>query len=450
MLHELNHLDFLCLVLFIAITIFLGRCSAKNNTNDYLLMGKSLSLPLFIATLTSTWYGGIFGVTQIAYEKGIYVFFTQGLFWYIPYLIFAFFFAKKVRQFNCQSLPELIGLKFGDKARRLSALIIFFHALPTTYGVSLGILLCMIFNCSLVVGLSSGVLFVAIYSMMGGFRAIVKTDAWQFVFMFSAVFAVVITAYKVYGGADFLSSHLPKSHLTIDKTFSYNGVLWLLIASSSTLVHPVFYQRCLAAQSDKVAQKGILIAIGLWLLFDMATTLGGLYARAVLPDTPSEHAYLLFGLKLLPHGLKGLFIAGIAATILSTLDSFLFISGVSLSYDFCKSTKVYAHRLSILASSFVVILLGIIFNTRFEEIWLFMESIFSVGLLFPTLLALWYKKNPSRFLFPAIVFSSFFGYFLVPSDNWSVIAAHMGATTMFMLFHLAKKLPFKIRIFLPQ
>ena len=46
-------------------------------------MGRKLTLPLFIATLVATWYGGIFGVAQIAFENGIYNFVTQGFFWYI-------------------------------------------------------------------------------------------------------------------------------------------------------------------------------------------------------------------------------------------------------------------------------------------------------------------------------------------------------------------------------
>jgi len=47
---------------------------------------------LFVGTLVATWYGGIFGVTFIAFEKGLYNFLTQGVFWYIAYLIFACFY----------------------------------------------------------------------------------------------------------------------------------------------------------------------------------------------------------------------------------------------------------------------------------------------------------------------------------------------------------------------
>src|SRR6478736_1723160 len=54
---------------------------------ELLLMGRKLTLPIFVATLVATWYGGIFGVTALTFEKGIYNFLTQGVFWYLSYLI---------------------------------------------------------------------------------------------------------------------------------------------------------------------------------------------------------------------------------------------------------------------------------------------------------------------------------------------------------------------------
>ena len=69
----------------------------KNSPVELLLMGRKLTLPIFVATLVATWYGGIFGVTAQTFEKGIYNFLTQGVFWYLSYLLFAFFLVKKIR-----------------------------------------------------------------------------------------------------------------------------------------------------------------------------------------------------------------------------------------------------------------------------------------------------------------------------------------------------------------
>ena len=69
----------------------------KENFLDILIMGRRLTLPMFVATLVATWYGGIFGVTEIAFKKGIYNFITQGAFWYVAYIIFAFFVIDRIQ-----------------------------------------------------------------------------------------------------------------------------------------------------------------------------------------------------------------------------------------------------------------------------------------------------------------------------------------------------------------
>ena len=89
----------------------------KDNINsswaEYILMGRRLTLPLFVATLVATWYGDILGVTQIAFQYGIYTFLTQGIFWYISYLLFAIFLARYIRRMQILSFPELFSKLVG-------------------------------------------------------------------------------------------------------------------------------------------------------------------------------------------------------------------------------------------------------------------------------------------------------------------------------------------------
>ena len=96
------------LVLTFAVAIY-GHYRQKKPQNtalDYLLMGRQLTLPLFVATLVATWYGGIFGVNEITFNYGIYNFVTQGFFWYVAYIIFAFLLLKEWP--NISPLPCLI------------------------------------------------------------------------------------------------------------------------------------------------------------------------------------------------------------------------------------------------------------------------------------------------------------------------------------------------------
>ena len=111
---------------------------------DYLLMGRQLTLPLFVATLVATWYGGIFGVNEITFNYGIYNFVTQGAFWYISYLIFAFFITDKIARFKSVTLPDLTGQMFGPKSAKVAAIFTFFYITPVAYVLSLGMFLHMV------------------------------------------------------------------------------------------------------------------------------------------------------------------------------------------------------------------------------------------------------------------------------------------------------------------
>ena len=95
-------------VLFITFaSIFYGQKIKKTSgVLETLLMGRKLTLPLFTATLVATWYGGIFGVTKIAFNQGIYNFVTQGAFWYIAYIVFALFMVDKILQSSHSSKPN--------------------------------------------------------------------------------------------------------------------------------------------------------------------------------------------------------------------------------------------------------------------------------------------------------------------------------------------------------
>lgn len=409
----LNYLDLLIMGFFILTFLlvpkfFKNKVTHSSYDQDYLLMSRGLSLPLFVATLTSTWYGGILGVTQIAYENGIYSFFTQGLFWYAAYFIFAVFLAKKVREKKVMSLPELVGQKFGEKSRKLSAIILFFHALPVTYAISVGILLQLCLGIDFLWAQILGVSIVAIYTSIGGFRGVVITDCLQFILMFIAVLMVTFACLYRFGGISFLTTALPSHYFTWhgDHHFS-SALIWLFIACTSTFIHPVFYQRCLAAKSDTTAVLGIFLAMVFWLIFDLCTMLGGMYAKALLPNTNSATAFLELGCQLFPHGFLGLFLSGVLATILSTLDSFMFVSGTSISYDLIGKHSYlgkYAHQISILFSGGLVIVLGLMFKSNFEATWLFMEGAFSTSMMVPVLASVWLNKRFSdgNFLIPAL------------------------------------------------
>lgn len=389
---------FLVLLLTLASILYGNRVkktlpeSEQLGAVELLLMGRRLTLPLFVATLVATWYGGIFGVTALAFEKGIYNIITQGFFWYVSYLIFAFVLVKKIRDYQIITIPELAGKLFGPKAQKVTAVLNFFNLLPLAYTISLGLFLQALFGGSLFYNTLGGVLLVTLWSMWGGFRAVVFSDVVQFFFMILSVVLVVAFAWAQMGSPLVLYDMLPASHFDPTGGEKLTTVfVWGFIALS-TLVDPNFYQRVLAAESTRTAKRGIIISTIIWFIFDCFTTLGALYARAALPNADPQNAYLQFAIQLVPHGVRGLILSGILAIILSTLDSYLFNAATCISYDFLKlkeKFKAIHHHLGLIAVSLISVLLGTHFEGSVIEVWKTMGSFSAACLLFPILIGQW-------------------------------------------------------------
>ncbi len=126
----LSWFDYSVLFSSLGLTYFLASYGKRTLKSDdspagYILMGRRLSLPFFVGTLVATWYGGIFGVTEIAFKQGVFNFFTQGVFWYITYILFAFFLVQRIRHEPVHTLPELVARKFGIRAGYLASVLIF-------------------------------------------------------------------------------------------------------------------------------------------------------------------------------------------------------------------------------------------------------------------------------------------------------------------------------------
>lgn len=448
----LDWIVFIAILALTAAAAVYGSWRLKKNRNqpsalDYLLMGRQLTLPLFVATLVATWYGGIFAVNEITFNYGIFNFVTQGIFWYVAYLIFAFFVVKRLARYSSYTLPDLTQQMFGPKSAKVAAVLTFLYIAPVVYVLSLGMFLHMVFGVSILSGMIWGTLFVCIFSAWGGLRSVVFSDLVQFFVMCSAVALVVVFSVHNFGGMSFLKANLPAGHFTLTGGNSWLATLiWGFIALA-TLIDPSFYQRCFAAKTPGIVRKGILISTVIWFLFDFCTTAGSLYARAVLPQAAPAQAYFFYAVQLLPTGLRGLFVAGILSIILSTLNSFLFIASNTLSFDLLRNrfkNIVLSNRISIFIVGAVSILLAQFFHGSFKTIWLVLGSYFSACLLVPMVLNYLSPHRISDTLFVTSTLTSaalMSVWYALPKTPWMQIIDpfYIGVITSLLILLIGRK-----------
>jgi SSS family solute:Na+ symporter len=330
--------DHAVLLLYGVAVLLIGFIAARRRKRgdvvDFLLAGRSLTTPLFVMTLVSTWYGGILGVGEFSYRYGLSNWVIQGVPYYLFAVVFAFLLAARVRRTNFATIPDKLEDAYDRRTALLGAGLTFLLMTPAPYVLMLGVLIQMVSGWGFVPSVLLGTFVTTVYLVTGGFRSDVYTDVLEFFLMFLGFGIILPYAVTQYGGWSFLVEHLPPRHLTWHGGASPQFIIvWFFIALW-TLVDPSFHQRCYAARSGAVARNGILWSILFWVVFDAMTATAGLYARAVLPglDQPVM-AFPLLGETLLPPVAKGLFFVGMLATIMSSLNTLAFISGTTLGRD---------------------------------------------------------------------------------------------------------------------
>jgi len=431
---NLHIVDYALIAIYFFATLFLGfyfsRKKVNSDIDNYLLAGRKISLPAFTATLVSTWYGGILGVGEFTWLYGILNWVTQALPYYLFAILFAFVFAPKIQKSKQYTIPDLLYRHFGKKTGFMGSILVFILVTPAPYLLMLMFFLSNVLGIPLIYGYFIAIIFSVLYVYFGGFQSVVKTDILQFVLMFVGFFVLIVMLLSHYGGFGFLQQKLPTNHMTFTGGMGIQYVLvWFFIALW-TFVDPGFYQRCYAAESPKTARNGILLAVGFWVLFDLMTTTAGLYARVLLTDVNPILAFPKLGEKVLPPFYLGIFIVGMLATVMSTLDSTVFLSAVTFGRDLLwrirrksnltKYTKI-GMIISIGFSTILVVLIPSV-----VRMWYTLGSVVIPALILPVVITFFKIR---KYFNDWTMMSSIFFSFLA-SLIWFIIGVNLGSLDM--------------------
>ena len=400
-----NWIDGGLIVLYLGVLFVValaGFRRKEGGQENLILAGRRLTLPAFVATLVSTWYGGILGVGEYSFLYGLSNWLVFGVPYYLAATIFALFLARRARRSPEMTIPDRLAKYYGPGATIAGSTILIIVTLPAAYVLMIGVLLNQFFGFPVWVGIVFGMVFSVFYVMAGGFRAVLWTDFFQFILMFAGFIILLVFAVTSLGGLDYLRANLPDTHFTASGGNAPGYIaLWYIIALA-TLVEPAFYQRCFAAKTAGVARRGIFVSILFWIFFDFMTTTCGLYARALLPDLSNPvAAYPALAREILPAGLLGLFMLSLLATIMSTVDSYIFLTATTISHDLIWRFKKFKDNrirsftaLGLVISSIATIAIALA-SDSVVDLWHDFGSVGTSALLFPLVSSYWGKYQYS-------------------------------------------------------
>jgi SSS family solute:Na+ symporter len=414
---HLSYWDYLSLVVYLLLILYVGyRAHRRTNIadeTDFLLANRSLSLPGFVATLVTTWYGGILGIGEFSYSYGIATWVVFGLPYYIFAALFALLLAGKIRAAGQYTIADIFYSGYDKSVGIIASIFILFMTSPAPYILMVAFLLNIMFGWSLLISLIIGTIVSTIYVFFGGFRSVVQTDKLQFVLIYAGFLLILSYLVYTYGGYSFLVENLPESHLLWHGGNSLQYIIVWFFLASWTFIDPGFHQRCAAAKTLKIARKGILVSIIFWFIFDFLTITTGLYAVVVLKGINPMLSYPLLADHLLPPFIKGLFLTGLLAVIMSTIDSFTLLSAITFGRDLIWRIKKgstihisYYTRLSLLFTAIISIVLCILFPSVIK-LWYVIGSIFIPPMFLPLVTAYFLKFKLTAKLTLVIMILSF-------------------------------------------
>ncbi len=381
--------------------IWIGNRASKNleTSDDYFLMGRKLSFFSLALTLLATQLGGgsLLGAAQEAYQNGwLVLFYPLGA--CVGLLILGSGYGGKLRQLNISTVAEIFEKVYQSSflrraASSLSIISQFFVLVAQALAAKL------FFTA---VGIQDPLIFIGFwfvlvaYTIMGGFKAVVKTDILQALFIIGVlsiafVMSTVSTPLATIEHTSFQLSSLSKIPWS---TWFFMPLLFMLIEQDVG-------QRCFAAKNKRTIRFSAFIA-GITLLFgSLIAIYFGIAAQSLGIQNADSGSILIESVQRLTSPfISTTFMVAIFTAIISTADSLLCSVSSNLSCDFFTSPKLSQAK-KIKFSRLITLIIGIIslgLSFILDNIVsvLMLSYELSVSALFVPVIAALYLKNPNR------------------------------------------------------
>ena len=318
----------------------------KTSTTQFFLAGKSLKWPMIGAALFTANISTIHlvGLTASGFSEGIVI----GNFeWMASFclIVLGLIFVPFYLRTKINTLPEFLEKRYSTTCRMIMAFIAIWSALLLHIGVSLyagAKVFDYFFGIPVLYSIIIIAVVTAIYTIIGGLKAIVVTDSIQAVLLLGGcilltVFAVTkLPAAGIHSFADLKEAVKPEqlsmAHSIRDANGNFNEYSWLTLMIGYHVLGIWYWctdqtivQKTLGAKDMQNGQLGAVFAGWLKILPLFFMVLPGVLAYVLFKDqisNPNDTLTVMID-NLLPVGLKGLFAAGLLAAVMSTVEAAL-------------------------------------------------------------------------------------------------------------------------------
>lgn len=322
------------LILFgIAIWVILQK---QNTTEDYFLAGRNIGwfvvgASIFASNIGSEHVVGLAGtgasdkMPLLIYELHAWLVLLLG--W-----VFLPFYARA----GVFTMPEFLEKRYGSNTRWFLSIFSLIAYVLTKVSVTVfagGIVISTLLGIDFWVGALATVVLTGVYTILGGMRAVVYTEAIQAVVLVLGAGLLTIMGLQAVGGWGELQATLGKDYFNMWRPATDPDFPWPSLLFSSSIVGLWYWctdqyivQRALTAKNITEGRRGTIWGGFLKLLPVFIFLIPGVIALALKQkgeltwETPDQ-AFPSLMMFVLPSGLRGLVAAGLLAALMSSLAS---------------------------------------------------------------------------------------------------------------------------------
>lgn len=292
---------------------------------------------LLVATIFASSIGGgtTFGISEKAFSETIAH--SYGLLIAMPVdiLIAIYIVPKLIQHYGSQTIGDIMSSYYGLPGRYiggLSAILVSVGLLAAQISVS-GRIFEYILQVDYMLGVTLSYGIIVIYTTIGGLQSVIFTNLIQFFAMIVAIPIITIFGLYQIGFDNFISS-IPLDKVSFSANQDLIGITISAALGFSVInLLPTFIQRALINKDSRTTTNAILIKTGVYVIFLIFVTINGLIAYVQYPDIKASLALPYLIDHIIPVGVQGVVVVGLLAAVMSTADSDLNITSVTIVKD---------------------------------------------------------------------------------------------------------------------
>lgn len=256
-----------------------------------------------------------------------------------------FLLSVRIRESGARTLPELARIVVGPGAQRLVAAVIAISwpgVVGAQFAAFAGLWNVFAGTESVVLPVVLCAATVALYTLVGGQRAVVRTDAPQMILLAAGFGGLFLWVFSGRCGG----SPVPTDAIRLlsDAFGPRELALSVLTVGGAYFLGPDIASRSLVARDGCAARRAVLAAAPALLAFGAAVALAGMWAASNAPGPGNP--VLRIG-ALLPDALRWCLAAGLFCAVLSSADTCLVNAAAIVAGDLCGVRSVRATRIAV-------------------------------------------------------------------------------------------------------